>query len=85
MNKKSKGQSDYLAEEEKKEKKIDFKGKAINAKEASMKKMLAKHTSGGSQGPNSGQNKKKNASFQKTLEEIQKMKLLPCIVFAFSR
>jgi len=51
-----------------------------------MKKMLAKHTGGGGgQGPNQGSNKKKNASFQKTLEEIQKMKLLPCIVFAFSR
>ena len=42
----------YPPEEEKKEKKIDFKGKAINAKESAMKKMLAKHTNGGSSGPN---------------------------------
>jgi superfamily II RNA helicase len=51
-----------------------------------MKKMLAKHTGGGGEpGPNQGGNKKKTAAFQKTLDEIQKMKLLPCIVFAFSR
>lgn len=68
-----------------KNKKIDFKGKAINAKEAAMKKVLAKNTNGGGKGPNQGGGKKKSNSFQKTLEQIEKMKLLPCIVFAFSR
>lgn len=57
--------------EEKKEKKIDFKAKAINAKEASMKKMLAKHTGGGGgEGPNQGSGKKKSAAFNKTIENI---------------
>jgi len=32
-----------------------------------MKKMLAKHMKGGAAGPNQGVNKKKNASFEKTL------------------
>lgn len=55
--------------------------------------MLAKNTGGssggqggqGKGGPNQGAAKKKTNSFQKTLESIEKMKLLPCIVFAFSR
>ena len=68
--------------------KIDFKAKAIKAKESSMKKMLSKQTnnanSGGS-GPNQGATKQKQSSFNKTLLEIGKMNLLPCIVFAFSR
>jgi superfamily II RNA helicase len=58
-----------------------------------MKKQLAKNTggsasgggSGGKSGPNSGGDKKKSNSFDKTLKAIEKMKLLPCIVFAFSR
>ena len=32
-----------------------------------MQKMLAKYTKGGEPGPNQGNNKKKTASFQKTL------------------
>lgn len=54
-DKKKKDPENYQAEEEKKQKKIDFKGKAINAREASMKKMLAKYTNGGGEpGPNQG-------------------------------
>lgn len=58
-----------------------------------MKRMLAKQTKtsnsggagGGGQGPNSGRDKHKQSSFNKTLLQIQKLQLLPCIVFAFSR
>lgn len=87
---KAKEREEQLAKAER-AKNIDFKEKAIKAKEGAMKKMAAKHTggsaSGGGQGngPNSGQSKKKANSFEKTLKAIEKMKLLPCIVFAFSR
>lgn len=80
-----------MAKEER-AKHIDFKEKAIRAKEGAMKKMTAKHAGGSAsqgggqgKGPNSGQDKKKANSFEKTLASIHKMKLLPCIVFAFSR
>ena len=80
-----------MAKEER-AKHIDFKEKAIKAKEGAMKKMTAKHAGGSAsqgggqgKGPNSGQDKKKANSFEKTLASIHKMKLLPCIVFAFSR
>lgn len=74
-------------------KNIDFKEKANKAKEGAMKKVIAKNSGGsagasgghGKSGPNSGQEKKKANSFEKTLQAIEKMKLLPCIVFAFSR
>ena len=58
------------------------------AKEASLKKVAnnaQKHANaGGGNGPNMGA-KKKYQNFQKALLSIQKMKLLPMIVFAFSR
>ena len=46
--------------------------------------------SSGSKGPNSGGggqsvNGKKKSNFEKTLLAVQKMNLLPSIVFAFSR
>lgn len=66
-----KGNKDQGKEDkQEKNKKIDFKEKAIKAKENAMKKMLAKHTNGGGVGPNQGANKKKSNSFQKTIESI---------------
>ena len=55
-----------------------------------MKKVIAKGMkSSGGKGPNTGAGQKaagkKNSNFEKTLLAVQKMNLLPCIVFAFSR
>ena len=55
-----------------------------------MKKVIAKNMkSGGGKGPNTGGgqsvNGKKKSNFEKTLLSVQKMNLLPTIVFAFSR
>jgi superfamily II RNA helicase len=57
------------------------------AKEASIKKIVAKSTkeAGGQGGKGPNNNKAKHSGFQKALLNIQKMKLLPTIVFAFSR
>lgn len=56
------------------------------AKEASIKKVAGnaqKQANSGGKGPNVA--KKKYQNFQKALLNIQRMKLLPIIVFAFSR
>lgn len=72
------------------QKKIDFKAKAIKAKENSVKKAIAKTMkSSGGKGASAGGgqqvNGKKKSNFEKTLLAVQKMNLLPCIVFTFSR
>ena len=74
-------------EKEERAKKIDFKAKALKAKENSVKKVCTKAMKGGKASTGGGQpgQKKKSSVFQKTLEAIQRDKLLPCIVFAFSR
>eukprot|EP00347_Sterkiella_histriomuscorum_P019452 403341578 len=74
-----------------KKKEIDFKEKALKAKENQIKKTAMKAqksggNGGGGQGPNS-QNKsnKKYEKFHKYLISISRDKLLPCVVFCFSR
>jgi superfamily II RNA helicase len=76
-----------MLQETEKNKKIDFKEKSLMAKEASIKKIVAKSTkeAGGQGGKGPNNNKAKHSGFQKALLNIQKMKLLPTIVFAFSR
>lgn len=67
-------------------KKIDFKEKALMAKEGAIKKIVVNATkAANSQGKGPNANKKKYANFQLTLLNIQKMKLLPIIVFQFSK
>jgi superfamily II RNA helicase len=75
-----------MLQETEKNKTIDFKEKSLKAKEASIKKIVAKSTKeAGGQGGKGPNNKAKHSGFQKALLNIQKMKLLPTIVFAFSR
>ena len=65
--------------EEREKKKIDFKQKAINAKEASRKKTLAKHTKmanagknggGSGKGPNAGKKSQHADAFIKCVKTI---------------
>lgn len=74
-------------DDERDKKKIDFKEKAIQAKEKSIKKATAKATKVANEGGGKGPNSKKTmeSTFQKTIESLTKLKMLPVIVFAFSR
>ena len=88
------GRQDEVEADGGKKKEIDFKEKALKAKENSRKMVAMKASKGGSggggggSGPNANggaKGGKKFAKFYKTLITISREKLLPCVVFCFSR
>ena len=91
MNYKAKAKKDKFQtnqkgnDNEKDQKKFDFKGKAIAGKKAQIGKQIDKAMGGGpGGGPNSKSNQKYD-SFFKTLKHIKKEGLLPSVIFFFNR
>lgn len=70
-------------------KEIDFKEKAMKAKEQALKKVtmvaIKSQGSSGGNGPNSQKKAGNYAQFTKTLKTVIKNGLLPCVVFCFSK
>ncbi len=68
-------------------KEIDFKQKAIKAKEYALKKVTqqAVKNQGGGSGPNSQKKSQNYSEFTKTLKGVIANGLLPCVVFCFSK
>lgn len=84
---KKKDHGDGEGDGEKKE--IDFKEKALKAKEQALKKITHNATKnqggGGGDGPNSQKKAGNFAKFTKTIRAIASHGLLPCVVFCFSK
>ena len=70
-------------------KEIDFKEKALKAKEQALKKVTHNATKnqggGGGDGPNSQKKSGNFTKFTKTIRAIAANALLPCVVFCFSK
>jgi len=78
------------AEDEGEKKEIDFKEKALKAKEQALKKITHNATKnqgggGGGDGPNSQKKAGNFSKFTKTIRGIAANGLLPCVVFCFSK
>ena len=70
-------------------KEIDFKEKALKAKEQALKKIthnaMKNQGGGGGDGPNSQKKANNFTKFTKTIRAIASNGLLPCVVFCFSK